>query len=109
MGKKANVYQNGILAGVLEKIADDHYVFEYDPAYFDDPSQEAVSLTLSKSKMTHSNDHLFSFFFGLLAEGSLKALQCQQLKIDENDHFTRLIKTAHSDAIGRVTIKEITE
>jgi len=109
MGKKAKVYQNGILAGTLEKIANDHYIFEYDFTYFNDRSKEPVSLTLPKSKRIHVSNHLFSYFYGLLAEGSLKALQCQTLKIDENDHFTRLIKTASIDVIGCTTVKEIPE
>ncbi len=109
MGRKARVYQNGILAGILEKKANDHYIFEYDFTYFNDRSKESVSLTLPKSKRIHVSDHLFSYFYGLLAEGNLKALQCQKFKIDENDHFTRLIKTAHIDVIGCTTIKEIPE
>ena len=109
MGEKAGVFQNGILAGILEKEANDRYTFEYDDAYFHDRSNEPVSLTLPKSKKVHIRDHLFSYFYGLLAEGNIKALQCQQFKIDENDHFTRLLKTAHSDVIGCTTIKEIPE
>ena len=109
MGNKAGVYQNGLLAGTLEKKANNHYIFEYDFAYFHDRSQEPVSLTLPKSKRVHISNHLFSYFYGLLAEGNLKAIQCQQFKIDENDHFTRLIKTAHTDVIGCTTIKEIPE
>ncbi|NQU65401.1 MAG: HipA N-terminal domain-containing protein [SAR324 cluster bacterium] len=109
MGKKAGVYQNGRLAGILEKKANDRYIFEYDVAYFHDRSKEPVSLTLPKSKRVHMSDRLFSYFYGLLAEGNLKALQCRQHKIDENDHFTRLIKTAHTDVIGCTTVKEIPE
>ena len=33
-------------------------------------------------------------FSGMLAEGSLKDLQCLMLRIDPNDEFTRLLKTA---------------
>lgn len=109
MRNKAGVYQNGVLAGTLEKKADDHYIFEYDATYFHDRSKEPVSLTLPKSKRVHMSNHLFAYFYGLLAEGNLKTLQCQQLKVDENDHFTRLIKTAHTDVIGCTTLKEIPE
>jgi HipA-like protein len=49
---------------------------------------------------------LFPYFFGLLAEGIQKDTQCRMLKLDENDHFGRLIKTAHSDTIGDVTVVE---
>jgi hypothetical protein len=37
----------------------------------------------------------------------LKTIQCRALKIDENDHFTRLLKTSGMDVIGSVTVEEI--
>ncbi len=36
----------------------------------------------------------------------MKELQCRMLKIDENDHFGRLIETAECDSIGAVTVKK---
>lgn len=50
----------------------------------------------------------FSFFFNLLAEGTMKEMQCRELKIDPEDHFTRLIKTTEFNTIGSITLKEIT-
>lgn len=107
MGVKAEVYQNGILAGILERTDEGEFKFEYVDAYFDDNTKDSISLTLPKTKKFHQNPYLFSYFYGLLAEGNLKALQCQQLKLDEDDHFTRLIKTAHTDVIGSTTLREI--
>jgi len=52
---------------------------------------------------------LFSFFSGLLSEGINKDIQCRLLKIDENDDFTRLLKTAGEDTIGAITVKAITD
>jgi hypothetical protein len=43
----------------------------------------------------------------LLAEGEDKVLQCRLLKIDENDHFTRLLRTCQTETIGGVTVKEV--
>ena len=50
---------------------------------------------------------LFPFFFGLLAEGENKAIQCRLLRIDENDHFTRLLRTCTTETIGGITVREI--
>jgi HipA-like protein len=50
---------------------------------------------------------LFPFFFGLLAEGDDKKLQCRLLHIDENDPFTRLLKTCTTEPIGGVTVEEV--
>lgn len=104
--RTANVYVNNILAGTLTEHDDYSYTFRYDPAYLNNPSQTAISLTLPKKKEEYHSNHLFPFFYNLLSEGSNKAIQGKVLKIDDNDYFTRLIKTAHTDTIGAVTIKE---
>lgn len=105
MARKGRVYCAGHLAGMVEETADG-YRFTYDPAYLADPGTHAVSLTLPKHSDPFVSAGLFPFFYGLLAEGILKETQCRQLKLDEHDHFGRLLKTAHSDAIGDVTVVE---
>ena len=82
------------------------YLFSYDDAFLEDASNFAISLTLPKRKEPFLSTHLHSFFANLLAEGNLKKLQCKQLKIDEEDEFTRLIKTANIDTIGAITVRE---
>jgi serine/threonine-protein kinase HipA len=43
----------------------------------------------------------------MLSEGANKAVQCQTLKIDEDDAFGLLLATAWNDTIGAITIKKI--
>jgi serine/threonine-protein kinase HipA len=105
MNKAGLVYYNGILAGRLERTATD-YVFTYDPAYLADPSLPSIALSFPKSRKVFHSPELFPFFYGLLAEGANKRLQCASLRIDENDHFTRLLKTAGECTIGAVTVRE---
>jgi HipA-like protein len=106
---KAGVYNNRILAGYLEKRAPDDYRFTYTDSYLADTALPSISLTLPRTKAEHQSPVLFSFFSGLLAEGINKDIQCRLLKIDEEDDFTRLLKTAGEDTIGAITIKEINE
>lgn len=105
MNRKGKVYCNGVLAGRIEETSDG-YRFAYDAEYLADPATRPVSLTLPKRSQAYESQDLFPFFFGLLAEGILKKTQCQKLKLDENDHFGRLLKTAYSDTIGAVTVIE---
>ena len=100
------MYCRGILAGSLEKHATG-YAFRYAPEYLADPTTPAISLTLPKREAAYEAPVLFPFFFGLLAEGEQKALQCRLLKMDENDHFTRLLKTCRVETIGGVTVEEV--
>lgn len=106
--QKGAVYYNAILAGYLIKRAPEDYVFTYDDAYMANDSLPPVSLTLPKGP-DYESPVLFPFFAGLLSEGINKRIQCRLLKIDEDDDFTRLLKTACDDTIGAITIKEIIE
>lgn len=105
--RRANVYCRGVLAGVLSKEgATGRCQFVYAPEYLNNPKCPAISLSLPKQVAPFESPVLFPFFFGLLAEGDDKALQCRLLKIDENDHFTRLLKTCQAETIGGVTVEE---
>ena len=102
---RAYVYDEEVLAGTLEFNGLD-YSFLYDSKFLNSQNSTAISLTFPKQKEPFVSKHLHSFFSNLLAEGNLKKLQCKRLKIDENDEFTRLLKTATHDTIGTVTIRE---
>jgi serine/threonine-protein kinase HipA len=103
--KKAVVLYNDIVAGYLSKV-NNRYIFRYDEDYLNDEKYPSISLSLPKRKEPFESEKLFAFFFGLLAEGDNKEIQCRKLKIDESDHFTRLIKTAAENTIGAITLKE---
>lgn len=92
------------LAGVLSKFKDGRYEFRYLPRYRRDASTAPVAFTIPKSRSVHRSQVLFPFFYGLLAEGVQKRLQCRGLKIDEDDHFTRLAETCRSGVIGAVYV-----
>jgi serine/threonine-protein kinase HipA len=104
--RKANVYCREIPAGILSQDGVG-YVFEYLPDYLENPALPAISLTLPKQAAPFRSTVLFPFFFGLLAEGENKALECRLLRIDETDHFTRLLRTCTTDTIGGITVREI--
>ena len=107
MGRKAYIYNNRVLAGTLEKVDGQQYVFRYDDVYFHDMNQFAISLSFPKTQQEYVSRMLFPFFYGLLSEGINKQTQCRLLRIDENDHFSLLLATAKSDTIGSITVKEV--
>jgi serine/threonine-protein kinase HipA len=104
--RRANVYCRGVPAGILSQDAAG-YVFEYSPAYLANPALPAISLSFPKREAAFQSTVLFPFFFGLLAEGEDKLLQCRLLRIDEQDHFTRLLRTCTIETIGGITVKEV--
>ena len=105
MNRRGRVLNNGVLAGVLEETATG-YRFTYDSGYLQSPEARPISCTMPKRSDPYDSEHLFAFFHGLLAEGVTKDLQCRQLRIDEQDHFGRLLKTTKDDPIGSVTVEE---
>ncbi len=106
--RRAYVFENEDRAGLLEETPRG-YRFTYDPVYLLDPRTPPSSLTLPKRAASYQSRHLFPFFIGLLAEGSLKDLQCRILKIDEDDYFGRLVLTAGGDVIGSVRVRPAEE
>jgi len=109
VARSGKVYRCGMLAGRIEELPGGGYRFVYDTGYLASAEPKPVSLTLPLQVEPFVSPTLFPFFYGLLAEGNLKAMQCRKLKLDADDHFGRLLKTADSDTIGDVTVVEETE
>lgn len=105
MSRSGKIYCRGMLAGRIEE-SPTGFRFIYDSQYLVATDTKAISLTLPKRAEPYESSVLFSFFYGLLAEGILKETQCRKLKLDEDDHFGRLLKTANTDTIGDVTVVE---
>jgi len=105
--RQAKVFSNGVLAGTLTETDSGKYIFCYDDSFLIDEKQTAISLSFPKSQREFSSETLFPFFFNMLSEGTNKAIQCQTLKIDENDAFGLLLATAHTDTIGAIIVKKI--
>jgi HipA-like protein len=103
--RKAAIYRNGVLAGILTEVDRQHFVFKYDDTYYQDAIQPSISLTLPKNQKEYSSEFLFPFFFNMLSEGVNRKLQCTQLRIDEEDNFGLLLATAQFDTIGAITVK----
>jgi len=107
MATKARVYYNKILAGYLTKEVTE-YQFIYDSGYLKSDFP-AISISLPKQSDVFRSKTLFPFFFGMLSEGENKKIICESNKIDENDYFTLLLKSAYFDTIGAITVEAINE
>jgi HipA-like protein len=101
------IYRNNILAGILTEENRQNYRFEYDDKYFLSTDNQVISLTFPKTQKVFESTFLFPFFYNMLSEGVNRKLQCILLKIDENDNFGLLAKTAQFDTIGAITVKHL--
>ncbi|WP_303922536.1 HipA N-terminal domain-containing protein [Draconibacterium sediminis] len=107
--RKAKVFRNGQLVGVLTQHSNNDYEFRYDDTWFADKDLPPISLTMPKSQKIYKSNCLFPFFFNMLSEGVNRQLQSRHLKIDEHDYFGLLLATAQTDTIGAITVSEITK
>ena len=99
------VYYKEEIAGIIAKFRDGSYEFRYLKSYRESDKSYSISATLPKSKAMHTSRLLFPFFYGLLSEGVQKDNQCRALRIDEDDHFGRLLETCKNDCAGAVRVE----
>ena len=104
---QAHILRNDIVVGTLTKNDDSSFSFIYSKEYLNSESAKNISVNFPLQVEAFHSKTLFAFFFNMLSEGNIKKAQCRSLKIDEKDNFTRLLKTANSDVIGSVTVREI--
>jgi len=105
--RRAEVYRNSILAGTLSEADSGSYTFTYDSGYYHDNLKPGISLTMPKTQLTYTSEHLFPYFYNMISEGTNRVVQSKQLRIDEKDFFGLLLATAQYDTIGAITVKQI--
>ena len=100
--RKANVYNHGILAGLLIETDQKKYEFHYQEQYEGRP----VSLTMPVKKQHFEFETFPPFFDGVLPEGILLESLLKTAKIDRYDYFSQLMLVGN-DLVGSVTVKEV--
>lgn len=102
MMRKANVFVNGVEAGILiEIVFGKNYRFEYLEGYSGMP----VSLTMPLKVEGYKFLSFPPFFEGLLPEGYQLEGLLKFGKVDRNDLFAQLMAVG-DDLVGNVTVKE---
>lgn len=102
--RKAKIFVNGHLAGILEETEKfKRYRFDYIEGYAGLP----VSLNMPVARKSFIFDHFPPFFEGVLPEGFQLQALLKQGKIDANDYFQQLVTVGH-DLVGNVTIEACT-
>lgn len=105
--RKADVYVNKVLAGILTEVSPKEYVFRYDDRYMLDASRPAISLTLGKNIQEYRSEILFPFFFNMLPGNHARNILAVRHNLDAEDYFGILLATADCDTKGAVTVKPI--
>ena len=99
--RKAEIYQQGRLAGVLEELDQNRYRLNYASGYRGEP----ISLALPVREAPYEFDKLPPVFEGLLPEGLQLEALLRQYKVDKKDMFKQLLIVGE-DVVGSLTVKE---
>lgn len=100
--RKARIFVNKMMAGILEELSNKRFRFSYEADYQGSP----VSLTMPLKNKVYEYEFFPPFFEGLLPEGILLDAILKKYKLDKNDYFGQLLQVG-ADCIGAVTLEEI--
>lgn len=105
--RKAKILYKDQEAGILVQHDDGTFTFRYNDVWMSDSNKPGVSLTLPKTQQEYYSEHLFSFFYNMLPEGSNKQVVCKLMRIDPKDYFGLLLTTGKTDIIGAIRVIKI--
>ena len=106
--RKAEVYYQNDLAGLLSETDDGHYIFQYTDAYIKKFPKQLISFVMPVRVNPYEDKQLFAFFEGLIPEGWLLDIASKNWKINPNDRMG-LLMACCQNCIGAVSIKPIIE
>lgn len=99
-GRRAEVYQQGQLAGYLEEQGGGSWEFSYLPSY----AGLAVSLNMPKRREPYQFPTFPPLFEGLLPEGLQLEALLRKHKVDRDDLFAQLMIVGE-DLVGSLTVR----
>ena len=102
--RKANVYYQKALAGVLTETEDGNFIFQYEEKYIEEFPNQFLSFSMPVTKEPFFDKRLFPFFEGLIPEGWLLDIASKNWKINPNDRMGLLLACCQ-DCIGAVSVK----
>ena len=104
--RTAEVFYQDIKAGILTETNEGHFVFQYDGQYVIEYPHQFLTFTMPVTKYPYHDNHLFSFFEGLIPEGWLLDVAKTHYKINPNDRMG-LLMACCQNCIGAVSVKPL--
>lgn len=106
--RKAEIYYNDTIAGILIETDDGEYIFKYKNDYVVNHPDQFITFTMPVSDKPYKENRLFPFFEGLIPEGWLLDIASKNWKINPNDRMGLLLACC-KNCIGAVSILPIVE
>ncbi|MBS9774509.1 MAG: HipA N-terminal domain-containing protein [Tenacibaculum sp.] len=106
--RKAKVFYNDNLAGILTENNEGEYIFQYDVEYIQNHSEDFITFTMPVREEPYKENRLFPYFEGLIPEGWLLDIASNSWKINQNDRMGLLLACC-KNCIGAVSVEQIIE
>ncbi len=106
--KQGKVYYKNHLAGIISETNEGDYVFQYDNQYVNDYPNDFITFTMPVRVDPYTENRLFPFFEGLIPEGWLLDIACENWKINQSDRMGLLLACCQN-CIGAVSVEPIPE
>lgn len=104
--RRAKIYYQNNLAGILTETDEGDYVFQYDKQFVEEHPKEFITFSMPVSQVPYRDKRLFPFFEGLIPEGWLLAIASKSWKINRNDRMGLLMACCRN-CIGAVSVLPI--
>jgi len=103
MIEKLIAYNDTEVAGVLNRVDSENYVFSYEVSWLESKAPQPLSLTLPLQEGVFSPDATKVFFANLLPEGQLRDHIASKSRISPDDDFALLVQLA-GDCAGAIAL-----
>ena len=104
--RKARIYYQDKVAGILTETDEGEYVFRYEEDYIENHPDDFITFSMPVSKFAYRDKRLFPFFEGLIPEGWLLDIASKSWKIKRDDRMGLLLACC-KNCIGAVSVEPI--
>lgn len=104
--RKAQIFYQDLLAGLLVETDDGEYTFQYDADYIEKYPNQFITFSMPVINTIYRDNRLFPFFEGLIPEGWLLDIASKNWKINQNDRMGLLLACCQN-CIGAVSVQPI--
>lgn len=101
--RRAEIFYNETLAGILTETDEGEYVFQYDASYIKEFPKAFITFNMPVRGKSYVSNRLFPFFEGLIPEGWLLDIASRSWKINRNDKMGLLLACCRN-CIGAVSV-----
>lgn len=101
--RRADIYYNEVLAGLLTETDEGEYIFQYNAVYIESQPNQFLTFTMPVRKEPYVGQMLFPFFEGLIPEGWLLNIATKNWKLNPNDRMGLLLACCQN-CIGAVSV-----